>query len=269
MDCHATTQRLYENSGVSRGDADTHRHCGHHSRLATQTSTVPNIRAITLDLDDTLWPSAPTLTRAEQRAHAWLETHAPAVAAMWSIERLRTLRLSIHASRPELQHDFLRIRRLAMHSAFEQAGLSGALAAELIERALDTFMTARNEVDLYPDVRDGLTRLSRRYVLASLTNGNADVMRIGLGHYFKAIVSAHTHGASKPDARLFHIACRELACEPDEVLHVGDDVELDVRGARAAGLNVIWMNRAAGTWVGDDAPTEVRDLLGLERWLAD
>lgn len=230
---------------------------------------MPNLRAITLDLDDTLWPSAPTLIRAEQRAHAWLEKHAPAVAGMWSIEQLRALRLSIYNNRPELQHDFLRIRRLAMHSAFEQAGLSGAAASDLIERALDAFMTARNEVDLYPEVHACLTRLSRRYALASLTNGNADVMRIGLGHHFTAIVSAHTHGASKPDARLFHIACRELACEPDEVLHVGDDMDLDVRGARAAGLHVIWMNRTAGTWAGDDAPAQVGDLLELERWLAD
>ena len=86
------------------------------------------IRAITLDLDDTLWPSAPTLTRAEQRVHAWLALHAPAVAAVWSIEQLRALRLSIFSDHPELQYDFLRIRRMAMRTAFEQAGLSGAAA---------------------------------------------------------------------------------------------------------------------------------------------
>ncbi|MEQ1772914.1 MAG: HAD-IA family hydrolase [Burkholderiales bacterium] len=228
---------------------------------------LPRIRAITLDLDDTLWPSAPTLTRAEQRAHAWLATHAPAVAATWSIQQLRELRLSIFNKHPELHHDFLRIRRMAMHAAFEQAGLSGAAAHELIERALDVFMTARNEVDLYPEVLDSLTRLSSRFALASLTNGNADVARIGLGRYFKATISAHAHGKSKPDPALFHIACRELACEPNEVVHVGDDMELDVRGARTAGLHVLWINRADAVWAGDDTPVVVNDLLGLERWL--
>ncbi len=237
--------------------------------MTRQKSKLPQIRAITIDLDDTLWPSAPTLARAEQRAHAWLAGQAPAVAAMWSIEQLRELRFSIFDKRPELQHDFLRIRRMAMHAAFEQAGLSGTAAHETIERGLDVFMTARNEVDLYPDVCDGLKRLSQRFALASLTNGNADVKRIGLGHYFKATISAHAHGVSKPDPALFHIACRELACEPDEVVHVGDDMELDVRGARAAGLHVIWMNRADATWAGDDVPVAVNDLLGLERWLAD
>jgi 2-haloalkanoic acid dehalogenase type II len=230
---------------------------------------LPKIRAITLDLDDTLWPSAPTLTRAEQRAHAWLAGHAPVVAAMWPIEQLRALRLSIFSEHPELQHDFLRIRRMAMHTAFERAGLSGAAAHELIEQVLDVFMTARNQVDLYPEVRDCLARLARRYALASLTNGNADVVRIGIGHYFNAAISAHAHGTSKPDPALFHIACRELACDPDEVVHVGDDIELDVRGARAAGLHVIWMNRTGAVWQDGDVPVAVNDLLGLERWLAD
>ncbi len=228
-----------------------------------------HIRAITLDLDDTLWPSAPTITRAEQVAHTWLTTHAPAVAAMWSIEQLRELRMSIFNERPELRHDFLRIRRIAMHAAFERAGLSGAAAHELIARALDVFMTARNEVNLYPEVRASLTRLSRRFLLASLTNGNADVARIGIGHHFKAAISAHAHGTSKPDPAIFHIACRELACNPDEVVHVGDDMELDVRGARAAGLHVIWINRANVVWAGDDVPVAVNDLLGLERWLEE
>lgn len=228
---------------------------------------VPKIRAITFDLDDTLWPSAPTLTRAEQRAYAWLIEQAPAVAAMWSIDQLRELRLSIFHKHTELRHDFLRIRRMALQAAFKQAGLSSAAAHETIEGALDVFMTARNDVNLYPDVLDGLTRLSRRFLLASLTNGNADVARIGIRHHFKAAISAHAHGASKPDPALFHIACRELACNPDEVVHVGDDMELDIRGARAAGLHVIWMNRTEAVWAGEDAPIAVSDLFGLEQWL--
>lgn len=228
---------------------------------------VTNIRAITLDLDDTLWPSAPTIQRAEERAQAWLAEHAPVVAARWPIDELRALRLSIYNAHPELRHDFLRIRRMSMQHAFEQAGLAGAEERELIEHGLDVFMTARNEVELFPDVSASLTRLSQRYALASLTNGNADVTRIGLSHHFKATISAHAHGTAKPEPALFHIACRELNCAPGEVLHVGDDVELDVRGARSAGLHAVWMNRTAATWAGDDAPHAVTNLSELETWL--
>ena len=43
---------------------------------------VSRIRAITLDLDDTLWPIWPTITRAENVLQAWLADHAPATAAL-------------------------------------------------------------------------------------------------------------------------------------------------------------------------------------------
>jgi putative hydrolase of the HAD superfamily len=226
------------------------------------------IRAITFDLDDTLWPATPVFERAEARAHAWLHTHAPTVAAMWSIDQLRALRMAIFAERPELRHDFLRVRRMAMRTAFERAGHPAGGADELIEQALAIYMTARNEVDLYPEVHACLARLSQRYALASLSNGNADVTRIGLAHHFKATVSAHQHGISKPDPALFHIACHALDCAPHEVLHVGDDITLDIDGARGAGLHAAWINRGEAVWAGDDAPVIVRDLLELERWLA-
>jgi FMN hydrolase / 5-amino-6-(5-phospho-D-ribitylamino)uracil phosphatase len=200
------------------------------------------LRAITFDLDDTLWPSAPTLARAEQRAHAWIAANAPPVAARWPIVELRELRMSLYRAHPELHHNLLQIRRLAMHAAFEQAGVTGNAADELIEQSLKVFMAARHEVDLYPEVRDCLARLSQRYALAALTNGNADVTVIGLGHFFAAKISPHTHGVIKP--------------------------ELDIRGARGAGMPALWINRTGAAWEGGDAPDAVTNLLELEQWLA-
>lgn len=226
------------------------------------------IRAITLDLDDTLWPAAPTLIRAEQRTHAWLAANAPEVAAQWPIEQLRELRMSFYRAHPELHHNLLQIRRIAMHAAFEQVGIAGSAASDLIEQSLRIFMHARNDVTLYPEVRECLERLSRRYTLASLTNGNADVTAIGIGHFFPVKVSPHTHRTIKPDPAIFHMACRELGYAPEEVLHVGDDIDLDIRGARGAGMRAVWMNRTNAVWEGDDAPDAVGDLLELERWLA-
>ena len=39
------------------------------------------LKALTLDLDDTLWPSAPAIAAAEKKLHAWLEREAPRMAA--------------------------------------------------------------------------------------------------------------------------------------------------------------------------------------------
>ena len=225
------------------------------------------IRAITLDLDDTLWPVGPTIVRAERLAHDWLLQHAPAVADAWPVDRLRALRLSILESRADLRHDLLAVRRLALETAFEASAARDAGNTQRIADALDVFMAARNQVALYPEVAASLQRLSQRYSIASLTNGNADLARIGLDHLFQATVSAHAHGTSKPDPALFHIACRALDCAPGEVVHLGDDAELDVRGARAAGLHAVWINRAGVPWPGDDPPVTVPDMDAFERWL--
>ncbi len=226
------------------------------------------IRAITLDLDDTQWPCEQTIQRAERLAHEWLADRAPGVIAPWPIERLRERRLAIHAARPELRHDFVTIRRLALQEMFRDSGTDDAQFAQIIEGTLDVYMTARNQVELYPEVLACLERLSRWYRIASLSNGNACLVQIGLDHLFHAMISAHAHGRSKPDPALFHFACRELGCAPEEVVHLGDDIELDVRGAREAGLHAVWINRESHPWPGHDAPVTVADLEGFERWLA-
>jgi FMN hydrolase / 5-amino-6-(5-phospho-D-ribitylamino)uracil phosphatase len=227
-----------------------------------------SIRAVTLDLDDTLWACEPTLLRAERLTLEWLTERVPEVIAPWSIERLRERRMAIHAARPELKHDFVTIRRLALQEVFREAGADDAQGLAVIEGSLEVYMTGRNQVELYPEVRACLERLSAQYRIASLSNGNACLVQIGLDHLFHTMVAAHSHGASKPDPALFHIACRELGCEPEEVVHLGDDIELDVRGARAAGLHAVWMNRGSHSWPGEDVPDTVADLEAFERWLA-
>src|SRR5436190_830707 len=176
------------------------------------------IRAITLDLDDTLWPCEPTLARAERLAHEWLAARAPEIAAAWSIEQLRERRMALHASRADLRFDFRTIRGLVLRDVFREAGADDAQSAPIVEGAVETYMTARNAVELYPEVQACLERLGARYRIASLSNGNACLVTIGLDHLFHAMVSAGAHGAGKPDAAVFHHACRELGCAPEEVV---------------------------------------------------
>ena len=176
--------------------------------------------------------------------------------------------MAILAGRPDLKHDFVAIRRLALLEVFREAGADDVQSSEIIDGAVAVYMTARHQVELYPEVRACLERISAQYRIASLSNGNACLVQIGLDHLFHAMIAAHTHGASKPERAVFHIACRELGCAPEEVVHLGDDIELDVRGARGAGLHAVWINRASHSWPGDDVPDTVADLEAFERWLA-
>ena len=228
------------------------------------------VRAITLDLDDTIWPIEPVIMRAETVLGAWLEQHAPRTAAHWPLEARRALRDEVAAAHPHLAHDFTRQRMISLERMFAAAGDDPALAAP----AFDAFFAARCEVEHYADSLDALDRLAARVPLAALTNGNADLERIGLMHVFRFQLGAREHGAAKPDASIFHAACERLGCAPGVVLHVGDDVEMDVVGAHRAGLRSCWINRdadrsASREWPRDDVHPDLEfpSLDALADWL--
>lgn len=222
-----------------------------------------SIRALTLDLDDTLWPIAPAILRAEQVLHAWLCEQAPSTAGRFDIAALRAKRDEVSVSQPHIAHDFTAVRRESLRLALVEAGDDEALA----DAAFDVFFTARHELEFYPEVEHALQRLACRFRLFALTNGNADITRTSLGPFFHGTISAREFGIGKPDPRIFLEACRRLDCSPSEVLHVGDDLALDVRGAQSAGLHTFWLRRsdAASGGLEDDSVATVACL----RTLAD
>jgi FMN hydrolase / 5-amino-6-(5-phospho-D-ribitylamino)uracil phosphatase len=212
------------------------------------------IRAISLDLDDTLWPIWPTIERAEQALHEWLAIHAPIAASLFSSpDSLREIRAGVTAQRPDLKHDLSALRRESIRLALQRAGEDTGLA----EPAFEVFFSARQRVTPYGDVIPALEFLSSRFPLVSLSNGNADLHRVGMAPYFRAAVSARSFGVPKPDPRIFHAAAGAVDARPEEVLHVGDDVLLDVLGARNAGMQAVWVNRVEAQWPHADQRPEL------------
>jgi putative hydrolase of the HAD superfamily len=197
------------------------------------------VRAITLDLDDTLWPFPPIGARIERVLDEWLRTHSPATSAMYPIEAMRALRERVFAENPHLLHDLSALRRMTLEIALRESG--GAL--ERLDEAYEVFYAARNEVEFYPDALEALARLGKRVPLGTLSNGNADLVRIGLAERFACCLHSREFGAAKPEPAFFHAACAQLNLPPHEVLHVGDHVDMDVVGAARAGLRTCWLNR--------------------------
>jgi FMN hydrolase / 5-amino-6-(5-phospho-D-ribitylamino)uracil phosphatase len=213
------------------------------------------IRAISLDLDDTLWPIAPVIERAEQALQDWLAQHAPMAAALFAnAHAVHDIREHVKRMRPEIGHDLSAIRREAIRLGLYRAGENPLLANE----AFEVFFTQRNRVELYPDSREALSRLHAKYPLVALSNGNAQMERIGLADLFKAQFSASQLGFAKPDPRAFKAAAAALHCAPEQVLHVGDDISLDVLGAQDAGLSAAWLNRSDSLWPHDGQEPHVQ-----------
>jgi FMN hydrolase / 5-amino-6-(5-phospho-D-ribitylamino)uracil phosphatase len=225
---------------------------------------ISRITALTLDLDDTLWPGKPAIAAAEAQLHAWLEQHAPGVAAALPPAHFAEFRRTVAVELPHLAHDFTALRHEALTRALALHGGNTALADE----AMEVFLAARSAVELYADVPAALERLSGRFRLVALTNGNADIGRAGVARFFTCVVDARGAGVAKPDCRIFHTACARIEGEHGEVLHAGDDPDYDVRGARRAGLQAAWINRSGAPWPGEPEDyAEFRDLTSLCDWL--
>lgn len=211
------------------------------------------IRAITLDLDDTLWPFAPIGVRVEQTLDAFLRTHSPATADMYPIEKMRDLRTRVFAENAHLVHDMSALRQLTIEHALRDSG--GDLG--LLDAAYEVFYAERNKVEYYPDSLAALERIAAQVPVAAVTNGNADLDRVGIGHLFAFTLGSREHGVAKPDASIFHAACDRLSCAHGDVLHDGDHIEMDVAGAARAGLRTCWINREDRRW---EHPTLAPDL---------
>ncbi|HET9033004.1 MAG TPA: HAD family hydrolase [Dokdonella sp.] len=222
------------------------------------------IHAVSLDLDDTLWPIDPVIKRVEQKVDGWLRKHCPEVAAAWPIESLRTLRNQVASEHPELAHDFGAQRRLTLQRAFA----SFDLGEDWVERTYEVYERVRNEVECYADTTPALARMAARFPLIGITNGTAQLERIGLHEHFRFSVSAIDVGVAKPDSVIFHHACERLGILPENVLHVGDDPLADVAGARNAGMRTAWLNRRGDSWLHETKPDlQMTDLGALADWL--
>jgi FMN hydrolase / 5-amino-6-(5-phospho-D-ribitylamino)uracil phosphatase len=199
---------------------------------------------LSFDLDDTLWPVAPVIAAAESALLSWLRARYPQTVNRHSIESMRELRAAVAERFPEHGHDLTFLRHRALQDLFAAAGHAESLADE----ALEVFLAERNRVEFYEDVRPALTRLSARYRLFALSNGNADLKRCGIADLFSGHITARAAGAAKPDARIFAALIEAAGVEASRVLHVGDDPVTDVIGATQAGMQAVWINRHARAW---------------------
>ena len=169
--------------------------------------------------------SAKALATAEPRARKQLDEG-------------RTIGTTTDASRGWLFFDLI----------LEQAGIprSDATAAALTE--LHAYHCANNLWEFVPDgVRPALAALRAhglRLVVVSNANGTlkAHMNRLGLAAAVDMVIDSCDEGVEKPDPRLFEIALERAGAQADTTIHVGDLYQVDVVGARAAGVRPVLLD---------------------------
>ncbi len=138
----------------------------------------------------------------------------------------------------------------------------------------DPMAASRKSIDdlgarpLFPDAPEALSILGQQRRLAVLSNADdayLDPVVARIPIKFAAVVSSEGGQCYKPEPRLFEIVLNELQADPAECVYVGDKQFEDVKGARNAGMSVVWINRRAEP-INPDLPApdaQVRDLLEL------
>jgi FMN hydrolase / 5-amino-6-(5-phospho-D-ribitylamino)uracil phosphatase len=228
------------------------------------------VRAICFDLDNTLWEIEPVLTRAERILADWLRGRYPRITDRYSNEAMMRAREALALQQPHRAHDFTYLRRETLARLAADAGYDAPTASSIAHQAFATWHAARNQCSPYDDVVPALELLRTRFRLATLSNGNADLVCIGLAHHFEIRLHAGDLGYAKPDPRAYSALADALTLEPAEILFVGDEPHADVIGPKSAGMRAVWVNRAGAEWpVGlIEADASVADLAELASLLA-
>ncbi|MBS8267663.1 HAD family hydrolase [Halomonas litopenaei] len=207
------------------------------------------LKAITFDLDDTLWDNSGVMQRTEQGHVDWLTEHLGA----WQRAREEPLtppisladylreRQALARRSWSRRGDFSWLRERTLIQLLEESGVNRAAAHWWAALAMQRFHTLRILVTPFPDTDAMLERLKGRYRLGSITNGNVAFHRLPLARHFQARIAAGEMFAPKPDPRPFLAMLARLQVKACETLHVGDSWEEDVLPAIRLGLRAIWI----------------------------
>ncbi|GAA1483763.1 HAD family hydrolase [Brachybacterium fresconis] len=204
-------------------------------------------RAVIFDLDDTLFDHASSARLGVARLVEEMGAEAtPTVVAAWErhAERLAERRGLGEIDGPQY-------RRLRVRGLLESLGPAQSISDPECDRIYARFVELyEREWIGFDDAVPVLRELHRQGVrLAILTNGpearqQRKAHHLGIREYVSGVWTSEALGAAKPRPSTYRAVCEALEVDPSYVLHVGDNEDLDLRGATQAGLHGLHLDRA-------------------------
>ena len=210
------------------------------------------IKCLTFDLDDTLWDIRPVIKNLDQKLYQWLADNAPAYTHKYPIEDFVRLKNLVLNRYPDIAHSVTDVRIKGLQIGLKNAGYSDQQAAILADQGFAVALKARQEVEYFPHTWAALDALrDQGYLMGAVTNGNADINKVGLQEHFDFQFSAHDSGVEKPDPLIYQHMLEHIQLPASSVIHIGDNPIADVLGAKQLGMATIWVNVITQTWEHD------------------
>jgi putative hydrolase of the HAD superfamily len=139
-------------------------------------------------------------------------------------------------------------RRISCESLAVEYGYDESVGTKLGE--VYSYRRRHGDVEFLPGAKEALAFLTERYELGLITNAEPEVQRpklesLDIYTLFETVVYAGHDTELKPHPEAFQEVLQVMGVEPDEALYIGDDLESDIRGADAVGIDTIWVTDGA------------------------
>lgn len=203
--------------------------------------SISTIKAMTFDLDDTLYDNHPVIRGLEQKTAQWLHQNHP-VSQQMDVTQWRNLKLELAKQNSFLQSDVSEWRFQQIRQGLMHLGYDDPKASQAAQDTMEQVLIWRHQIDVPELTHQVMCKLKQYMPLIAITNGNVNPANIGLGDYFDLVLNAGPDGWAKPHSQMFDTALSHLDLPAENVLHVGDNLISDVAGAKYAGMQACWMN---------------------------
>lgn len=209
------------------------------------------IKTVFFDLDGTLLDRDSSLQQFVSEQYDKFSDYLSHISRKKYIERFIKLDCRGHVWKDRVYQSLI--------TEFEISGLSW-------QKLLDDYETNfRFYCVAFPNLKETLTLLKKQgYLLGIITNGRGvfqsrSIEGLGIKSYFDTILISEIEGVRKPQAEIFQRALQRLDALAEEGIYVGDHPEVDIMGAKNAGLKTIWKRNTV--WgKSSDADTIIDDL---------
>ena len=129
------------------------------------------IKAISFDLDDTLWPILPVILKAEKDTNRWLIKNYPCIEPLLKKEEIIPIRDELIYKNASLSHQLSKLRSMIVSELAMKAGYDASESKEIASKSFEIFFEARNEVVLFEGVKESLENLKSKEGEENLITG--------------------------------------------------------------------------------------------------
>ena len=201
-----------------------------------------------IDLDDTLYDFTSNSTDAYREVYAFMEYGRwfRSFEHYYEIYWARNKELWVLYADSKITKEQLNAERYTHPLRVMSVPDADAVGARFWEESMKRLPLGAR---LMPHAREVLEYLKPRYRIYILSNGFAELQSrkmqsAGIAHYFDGVVLSEDIGVNKPHRAIFDHALRVAGVTADRALMIGDNYEVDIKGAHGAGIDQVFYNVA-------------------------